>query len=351
MPNDSERIESALARARSRWLNSAMVNAGGRWAVLPGGLIALTGIVLALADERSLGWLLLLAGMGVAGVGAALLVTRRIYARPAAAGAPDWTLLLDRALGLEDALPTWLEAEGDFRTGMEARIAAGLDPEREKQAAPAKHWGGLVIALLLALMPLVFWQPDESQDHQPDTVADTPEGAAEETPAGGGGPSGGGSNGDGEGEGEAPGDNGEGDNSGGGGGEGETRNRPDGGKGETGAGEKPEEAEPTPSDNSPKPDNPNVGDNNTPSEQPKPEPEKEEIPSDIDKVKPKAGDGETTTKPTSKWVYNPDGEKLDGSTPAPRDVNHPGEKAVPRTKMTRKEREDIRKAYRKLYEE
>lgn len=317
--------------------------------MIPGGVVALLGIVLALAGERSLGWLVLLAGLGVAGVGAALVITRRMYARPAAAGAPDWTLLLDRALGLDDALPTWCEAEGDFRAGMEARIAAGLDPEREKLAAPAKHWGGLVIALLLALMPLVFWQPEQSNEQAPETIADQPEEVTPPPTGGGGGGAGEGA-GEGEGEGDAPGGDKEGDNGGGGGGEGETKTRPDGGKGESGAGEKPEDAEPTPRDNTPKPDNQDVGDDSNPTEQPKPKPNEDEIPSDIDKVKPKAGDGDTRTESTSRWVYDPDGEKLDGSTPTPREGNHPGEKAVPRTKMTRSERELIEKTYRKLYE-
>lgn len=326
-----------------------MINAGGRWAVLPAGLVALLGIVLALAGERSLGWLVLLAGLGVAGVGATLVITRRMYARPAAAGAPDWTLLLDRALGLDDALPTWCEASGEFRTGMEARIAAGLDPEREKLAAPARHWAGLVVAILLALMPLVFWQPDEPNSTPPDTIADQPEAPRPETTNGGGG--GGSGEGEGEGEGDAPGGDKEGDNSGGGGGEGDTKQRPDGGKGETGAGDKPEDAEPTPRNDTPKPEDKDVGDNTNPNDKPPPKPEDKDIPSDIDKVKPKAGDGDTRTETSSRWVYNPDGEKLDGSTPTPRDANHPGEKAVPRTKMTRSEREAIERAYRRLYEE
>ncbi|MBZ0138031.1 MAG: hypothetical protein K8I27_16870 [Planctomycetes bacterium] len=340
-------ISAALKRARSRWLLSAMVNAGGRWAVLPAGVVALIGIVLALAGERSLGWLLLLAGLGVAGVGAALVITRRIYARPAASGAPDWTLLLDRALGLDDALPTWIEAEGQFRRGMEERVAAGLDPVREKRAAPKQHWGGLAIALLLALMPLVFWRPDGLENPPVETLADTP--GVDEPPVQGApgdaeaGASEGAGKGDGAGEGEAEG------GTGGGGDEGDAKKRPDGSSDGEGAGEQPNDAQPRPRDKSPKPENNEVGDTSNPHDRPPPKPEDKDIDSNIDKVKPKPGDGETRTEETSRWVYNPNGEKLDGSIPKPRDVNHPGEKAVPRTRITRSERELIEKTYRELY--
>lgn len=346
---NSARIHRAIARARARWLTSATINAGGRWAVLPAAIVALAGMGLALTGERSPGGLLALAAAGLAGVGVTLIVVRRLYARPAAAGAPDWTLLLDRTLWLQDALPTWCEAEGAFRAGMEQRIAAGLDPRREKLAAPSRHWAGLVIAVLLALMPLVFWQPAQSQEQPGQTIADQPEAAPQPdavNDTGGGGGDGSATNG----EGDAPGGDTEGDNGGDGAGEGETRNRPEGGRGETGAGEKPADAEPTPRDNSPAPENSDPGDNPSPEEIKPPQHEEKDIPSDVDRVKPRAADGDTRTETSSRWVYDPDGEKLDESTPVPRERNHPGEKAVPRTRMTRTERELIEKTYRKLYE-
>src|SRR5690606_17215587 len=77
-------IEAALRRARSRWLTSAMVNAGGRWAVLPAGVAALLAIGLALAGVHSLGLLLPLCLLSAGGALLALLLARRAYARPAA---------------------------------------------------------------------------------------------------------------------------------------------------------------------------------------------------------------------------------------------------------------------------
>ena len=78
------RIDAALNRARARWLTSAMVNAGGRWAVLPAAVVALLAIALALAGVHTLAWLLPLCLLGVAGAVVSLLLTRRAYAQPAA---------------------------------------------------------------------------------------------------------------------------------------------------------------------------------------------------------------------------------------------------------------------------
>jgi hypothetical protein len=351
MPNETDnrtRIEAALRRVRFRWLASAVINAGGRWAVLPAAGVALVAIVLALAGVRSLWLLVPLSVLGLAGIAGALLFTLRVYSRPGVAGAPDWTLLLDRVLGLDDALPTWCETGGAFHTSMESRIAAGLDPALEKQAAPPRRWGGLAVALLLALMPLIFWQP--SPEPPPEQVAESaPENEGQAGgPGAGRGPGGGGEGG----EGEAPGEGesvGEGETSGGGQ-DGEVHKRPDGSRGEGGAGEKPDDVEPRPARDNPPSSQPDLGEKPRPDDRQPETPDATDIESDLTKVKPKAADGETRTEPTSRWVYNPDADKLEGAKPEPRDINHPGEKAVPRTKMTRTERELIEKTYRKLYE-
>lgn len=340
-------IETAVARARSRWLVSAVVNAGGRWAALPAGVAALVGIALALSGVHTIGWLLAVSLLGAAGVAATLLLTHRLYARPAAAGAPDWTLLLDRALDADDALPTMLESSGEFRALLEARVAAKLDPVREKLATPVRHWGAIIVALILALMPLVFWRPT------PDAPADSPDIAkAEQTlPAG-----------EGTSEptaGDAPGetgDNGKSDapgpadaGKGGGGKDGEVAKRPDEGKSDGGAGEKPEDVKPKAAKNDSQPKEGGTGDK---PNQPPPPPNKpdEDVESDLNHVKPVAGDGDTREEDRKHWVYNPDGDKLDGSTPTPRDVQHPGEKSVPRTKLTTRERRQLEALYKKLYE-
>lgn len=337
-------IEAALRRARSRWLTSAMVNAGGRWAVLPAGVAALLAIGLALAGVHSLALLLPLCLLSAGGALLALLLARRAYARPAAQGAPDWTLLLDRALGLNDALPTWLESRGEFRAALEPRIAAGLDPQREKLAAPARHWGALAVVVLLVMLPLAFWRP-EPDPVIPEGVADMPQGAtadernAEAGPAAAGG-------GDASPDEPAPGSP---ETGGGQGDEGEVQQKPDGEKSEDGAGEAPEDVKPQPLQNDAPANQGGAGDQQSPPSEP-PKPEDPEIDPNLEHVLPDAGEGETRTENRSRWVYNPHGTKLDESTPAPPDPKQAGEKAVPRTKLTTRERRLLQDLYRKLYE-
>lgn len=337
-------IDAALRRARARWLTSAMVNAGGRWAVLPAGVAALLAIGLALAGVHSLAWLLPLCLLGAGGAMLALLLTRRAYARPALRGAPDWTLLLDRALGLQDALPAWFESRGAFRAALAPRIAAGLDPQREKQAAPPRHWGALAVALLLALLPLAFWRPAAEQA-APEQVADNPAGesAAEPQPEGGPAAAGGGGD-DHEDPAPEPGETG-----GGQGDEGEVQPKPDGSKSEGEAGQPPEDVQPQPLNNDNPPTEGGVGNQDAPPSEP-PRPEETEIDPNLEHVLPDAGEGETRTENRSRWVYNPHGTKLDESTPAPPDPKQAGEKAVPRTKLTTRERKLLQELYRKLYE-
>ena len=341
-------IDAAIRRARSRWLTSAMVNAGGRWAALPAGAAALLGITLALFGVHSLFWLLAVSMLGAVGVLVTLVRIRNHYARPGAFGAPDWTLLLDRALQLADALPTMLESNGEFRALMEARVAAGLDPVRAKQATPARRWGALFVALILALMPLVFWRPapenptdDPAQLAKEETdpsIVNQPQGPEE----GNSEPT----KGD-EGKADAPGPGESG--KGGGGKDGEVAKRPNEEKSEGTAGEKPENEQPREMKSNPEPKEGGAGDNDTPPIS-GPKPPDEEVETDLNHVKPVAGDGETSKQDRSHWVYNPEGNKLDGSSPVPRELNHPGEKSMPRTKVTTGERKRIEEVFRKLYE-
>lgn len=410
-------IDAAIRRARSRWLTSAMVNAGGRWAALPAGAAALLGITLALFGVHSLFWLLTVSLLGAVGVLVTLVLIRNHYARPGASGAPDWTLLLDRALQLDDALPTMLESNGEFRALMEARVAAGLDPVRAKQATPARRWGALIVALILALMPLVFLRPASSVASEPMLAETQPVESADDQavavprldfidpsigPTSGGntvriyggnllnvaqvyfgeepamfamgvapdlivclapvheagvvevsvetqsgvrgnglqytyieGASGPGAGGD--------------SGRGGGGKDGEVAKRPNEDKSEGTAGEKPENEQPREMKSNPEPKEGGAGDNDTPPIS-GPKPPDEEVETDLNHVKPVAGDGETSKQDRSHWVYNPDGEKLDGSNPVPRDLKHPGEKSMPRTKVTTGERKRIEEVFRKLYE-
>jgi hypothetical protein len=346
--DNRNRIEAAISRARRRWLVSATVNAGGRWAVLPAGLVALAGIALALAGVASLYILLPLVALGFAGAGVALMLTRRAYALPGAAGAPDWSLLLDRSLGLNDALPAYIEGKGDFRAPLESRIAAALDSAKEKQAAPRRHYAPLAVALILALFPLVSWLPDPlSSNDDANDVSHQPVASAPLEKSGGGGGEESTAGTPDEGEDEEAGD--KPDSSGGGGDEGKVQRRPDGEKTEGGGGQPPEDVKPEPLKGNPKPNEGGAGDNPTlPSDAPKPK--DNDVETDLTKIKPDAGDGETRTEDRSRWVYNPDGEALDGSTPRPPERGNSAERAMPRTKLTTGERRLIESVYRKLYE-
>ena len=345
--DNNSKIQAAVERARRRWLVSMTVNAGGRWAVVPGAVAALVGIALALAGWDWLALLIAVVVLGLVGVALVLGLSWWLYSRPGVAGAPDWTLLLDRALGLDDSLPTLLERGGGFSPLIEARVANALDAEREKQAAPPRHWGALIVALVLALMPLVFWRPDPDAEEPPaDQIAE----AAESDPARpqAEGDSKGGSGGS-PGEGDpASGDEGEGNT--GGGEEGEVQDRPREDDSEGNGAPPPEGELPQPeSDNQPPENEGNVGEQDNPP-QPPPAGEDPDIGDNLDHVKPDAGDGETRTEDRSRWVYDPDGEALDRSTPGSPDVRHPGEKTVPRTKLTSKERRAVERVFKKLHE-
>ena len=344
--DNSSKIAAAVGRARARWLTSAMVNAGGRWAVLPAGLAALVAIVLALAGATSLAWFLPLSLIALVGAVAALLLTRRAYAQPAAAGAPDWTLLLDRALGLDDALPTWLESRGDFRHAMEAGIAQRLDPKLEKNAAPARHWGALAIVLVLALMPLAFWRPAPDEPGNPPQIAENDSVPEAAQPKQGNGPAGGGG-GEEKGEEQSSGDS---SGNGGKGEEGEVQSRPDGNKSDSGAGDPPPDVQPQPSKDNPQPKEGGVGDKQGDPTPPPPKQPEPDVETNLNHVKPDAGEGESRTEDRSRWVYDPDAGKLDGSTPGAPDTQHRGERAVPRTKVTTLERKLIDDLNKKLKE-
>jgi hypothetical protein len=67
-------------------------------------------------------------------------------------------------------------------------------------------------------------------------------------------------------------------------------------------------------------------------------------------VRPEAGDGDKRTESRSRWKYDPDGDPLTDPVVAPPGMNHPGEKAVPRTNLTTRERKLIEALYRRLHE-
>lgn len=335
-------IDAALARARARWLNSATINAGGRWAVLPAAAAAGVGVSMAIAGVRDLLPLAVIGGLGLAGVAVALVWTRQSYARPGLPGAPDYTLALDRALGLNDALPALVENPGAFSGALAARVAGALDPAREKTAAPPRHWAMLVVACLLCLLPLAALTPDAlpQAPADPQSSRAKPENPQPSDPPPSGAGSGAASNEPGEGEGQGA---------------------SNGGKGRDGAGENPQ-AKPEGSageapKEKPKPDPftkpprqpAGAGDNEG---QPPPTPEKdpeEKVDSKDTPITPDAGDGETREQRGSRWLYNPKGAPLPGAKPNAPPVTSQGERAIPRQKVTTTERKTLQRLYESLY--
>jgi hypothetical protein len=156
-------------------------------------------------------------------------------------------------------------------------------------------------------------------------------------------PEDGGGQGDGEGGGAGEGDSGN---------EGEGPNQPQTKSDEGGAGEPPPDINPTPTPENTPPNEGTAGDNHGQPPIPPPPPEEQpDIESDTGRVNPRVDDkGETYKKDQSRWVYNPRGETRNDAVPNPRDINHPGEKAVPRTKVTTRERRMTEEIHRVLWE-
>lgn len=344
MGQPEHEIAQALHRTRRRWLLSAMINAGGRWAVLPATMVALAGMVFVLVWQVSWLGLAVLVLLGLAGVVLALALTLRAYARPGVAGSPDYALLLDRSLALGDALPAYLESTGKFRAALARRIADGLDSRKEKAAAPQRHFGPLAIALILSLLPLALSQMDRPPA-SPERVSgvEGQDAADNEAPAGGNPAAGMNAQDSGEEAGEEEGK----DSSGGK--EEEVPGQPQGSKAEEGAGEAPHDRQPTPSPESPQPDSGGAGDEKGVPETPEP-PKDPDIKNDFEKVRPEATQGDTAKVDRSRWIYNPDAKTLDESTPAVPDPKGGNERAVDRNKVTSRERKLLNELYRKLFE-
>lgn len=341
-------IIDALERTRTRRIFAAVVSNGGRWALLPAVMVALTGVALWLAFKPAWLWMLPLAALGLAGVACALAWVRLREARPIA-GTPPEAFMLDRALALNDALPAYLESRGDFRNALERRVAAAI--AAGQPAVFRRSWLPLLAALLLALAPLALLPPAETPE-PPQQVAQEPEpqaGTEEQPNQGGAGPAEkGGESGD-----AAPGD-GEAESSSGGGGGGGAEEADDTAaqpapESQPGAGDAPEDAAPQPA---PPPDAPQPGEAGDDPEGMKPPeaPQQPEIEQDAHRIKPEAGEGETTQVDRSRWVYNPDGVQSEGAAPKPPELEHGGERVIPRTKVTSRERRVVNELYRKLFE-
>lgn len=343
-PSSKPELQPALERARLRWLNAAMINAGGRWAALPAVAVLAAALALALAGWRDFALLAALSALGLCGVAAALLLTRQAFARPRRPGAPDWSLQLDRELGLNDALVTLLDGAGLFAKAVQNRVAAGFDEARARKAAPRKHWGALVVALLLALMPLALWSPDPRapQDSQVAEKGSAGNDSNDDTSAGGPGKGDAGtgkqkkSGGKGEGGESATAD------------PGETRASqpaPSGRASDKPGDPPPSEVKPTPAEGSGK--ERGVGDDNGPkppeAAQPEKTPESKERP-----ITPEPGEGERRTKETSKYVYDENGERKPGAEATGPSWKEKAEDVIPRMKLTSRERKMLEEWFNKV---
>lgn len=337
-------LQASLSRARARWLNSAMINAGGRWAILPAVVTALTGLALALTGYRDMLPFALLCLLALCVIAAVLLSTRQVYSEPRRRGAPDWVVHLDRALSLDEALVTLLDGAGPFSGAVEARVLARLDEKRARMAAPRRHWGGLLSALLLALLPMAFWSPtaspfeeqsaraDAGQDPavQPKSRDDAPGSSSQAGPRGekaGKQKQGGANSGAADGETKA------------------TQPAPS-----ARAADKPGDPPPDDVRPEPAPSNshaPKVGDNKGPKPPDQTPPGKQ--PDSVERaITPEVGEGERRTRETSRYVYDPEGDRRPGSDTRAPDWKERAEDAIPRMKLTSRERKLLEEWFNKI---
>jgi hypothetical protein len=337
-------LQPALERARLRWLNAATVNAGGRWAAIPVVPVALLALALSLAGWRDFALLAALSALALCGVAAALLLTRQAFSRGKRSGAPDWSLQLDRELGLNDALVTLLDGAGPFAKVVQARVAANFDESRARKAAPRKHWGALLVALLLALMPLALWSPKPEQPSA-DEVAQGGAGENAATPGESAGSKGEGG-GAGKGKKPAPGPKNSGESSSAEPGETQgAKPEPSGRASDSPGDPPPKDVNPEPSNGSgtqPK-DGEVKGTKPPPSETPEKPVDSKDTP-----IVPDVGEGERRTKKTSKNVYDENGERVPGATANGSTWKKEAEDVIPRMKLTSRERKLLEEWFNKV---
>lgn len=343
--SENRELQPALERARLRWLNAAMINAGGRWAALPAFAALLAALALALAGWRDFALLALLSALGLCGVAAALLLTRQAFARSRRTGAPDWSLQLDRELGLNDALVTLLDGAGPFAKVVQARVASDFDEAKARKAAPRKHWSALVVALVLALMPLALWTPAASSTDETQAASENATDEAKPANETGGGSSDGGA---------APGSNKKAGGKGKGGDTasadpGETKASqpaPSGRASDKPGDPPPADVKPTPAPEGSSKER-GIGDNKGPKPPDAPQPEK--TPESAERpITPEAGEGERRTKETSKYVYDPEGERKPGVEGSGPNWKEKAEDVIPRMKLTSRERKLLEEWFNKV---
>jgi hypothetical protein len=338
-PTTSE-LHEAIERVRRNWLTAAALNAAVKPALWTGFAATVAAFLVALAGWPVL-WLyvLVLPSLLIGGVFAWRALVRAAARRHV--GTPLWVLSLDVHSGAGDALVTGLEHDGPFRHAALAKAARCVTPEAARRSAPAVNRAALAVVVVLMLSPLMFLRLASSDD-----LPEPPAHVARHTPEHEGA-TGGSSGGNGGADETANGT----ENSGGTGeGEGETESGQPG----SDPGESPE---PLPDQGNGGPQAPPDTEQETvpPGEiegEPKdlPEaPDKPDFGTDIERVRPEAGDGDTELTERSRWVYNPDGtpERAAGTRS---ELEHGGELRIPRTKITTSERELIQALHRRMFE-
>lgn len=344
-------LQAALERARRRWLLAAMINAGGRWAVLPAASFAVLALAFALAFKPGLVWLLFLCACALAGVGLSLILALRAHAAVRRAGAPDWSISLDRELGLADSLITLLDGAGPFARLVQARVAAGFDEARARQAAPRRQYGPLAAALLLAILPLALWQPENTEPDlsqaQPGLAkADASNGRTSENPAAAKGVQPGEQKGPEKGsKGEKPGESESTSESGGG----DVQKPKPGEKGNEGAtpGEQP------PPDTAPQPAKPDgsppkSGDSSAQKPPTPPEVPERKVDAKDTPVTPDAGEGERRAEERRKYVYDENGDRAPGAKATGPTWKEKAEDVIPRMNLTSRERKLLEEWFRRI---
>ncbi|MCC6464441.1 MAG: hypothetical protein IT463_03765 [Planctomycetes bacterium] len=331
-------IGKALRAARRRWFVAAVVNIGGRWAVLPALGACLAGLAAALLNAGVL-WGIACSILGALGVLAALIATATAHNRSGSRGAPDWVLPLELSLGLPGAVASYMEGAGPFHGALEGRIAAAL---QQKRAAPAYalRFSSLVVALFLCALPVALalapeiappaGSPRDTVAAQRPSQPDTPQPQPAEAAADVGGQGQGGSD-----QGN-PQDNGK------------TGQSDAGTQGAAGASQPPQDRQPAPANGNPPPSQPEDQAGQPPPTKP-PVPEEDVNTNDL-RVLPEAGEGETRREQRSRWRYNPNGQ--DAGTPrvAPSPTAAAPETATARQRVTTREKRVLEELAKRLAE-
>lgn len=339
---DDRTIEHMISRARAQWLNTAVVNAGAKIALLPAALTVLIALLLISGNWAAQTGIIILSIVGLLACLSVLVAVRIVFAKSRSNGAPDWALLLDRKVNGHDCIPTWLEANDEFKPAIAAQVVSNPTVK----LGLSRNWGGLFLVLMLLSLPFAFLKWQETAKHQePQVISeDEKEPPPDEEPATPpNNPTAGTSDG-------SVTDTEEGDNEGSSAPNSDSKNEGDGTEApkpeaSDGAGE-PEKENPeggkAPAEPEPQGKDDDSGDNKG---RPLPKSPEAEEPKEVDlsRITPETRDGDTVKRQNTRLASDPDGDKNDNLRLRPSPTDRAGERATPRTAMTNKERSTVTK--------